>query len=184
MRASNSSHSRSSDRGCENFISVFAVGFDEGGEFFLGKTVGLVEDLQARAVLHAEIGKNFQHFGVLLGMMRIRNVAHLHDQRGFLDFFQRGAERRDQIGRQIAQKSDCVREQRAAARRQAHGANGGIERGEHFRGSQHVGMRQRVEERGFSGVGVADQRNHAQRNSLARARGAWCAAGARFRWLA
>ena len=114
-----------------------------------------------------------------LGVMRIRDIADLHDQRGFLDFFERGAESGNQIGRKIAQKTYCVGKQDAAARRKAHRANGGIERGEHFRGSQHVGMGQRVEERGFAGVGVADQRDHAERNGLARAaaRGALAANG-------
>ena len=82
-------------------------------------------------------------------------------------------------GRQIAQKSYRVRKQRAAARRQAHGAHRGIERGEHFRGGKHVGMSERVEQRGFSGVGVTHQRDHAQRHGLARAaaRGALAAHG-------
>ena len=80
-------------------------------------------------------------------------------------------------GGQIAQKTYGVGKQRAAARGQADGANGGIERGEHFRGGEDVGMGERVEERGFSGVGVTDQRDHAERDGLAgaAARGALAA---------
>ena len=63
---------------------------------------------QVPAIFDAEVGENFQDFGVLLGVMRIRNVGDLQDQRGFLDFFERGAEGGDQIVRQIAQKTYCV----------------------------------------------------------------------------
>jgi hypothetical protein len=65
--------------------------------------------LNARPVFHAEVGQNFQYLSVLLGVMRIRNVGDVENQRGFLNFFERGAEGGDQIVRQIAQKSYCVR---------------------------------------------------------------------------
>ena len=92
------------DSGSENFIFVAAVGFHERGELFGRQAIGLVEHLQARTILHAEVGEDFQHIGILFGVMRIGNVAHLHDQRGFLHLFQSGAESSDQIRRQIAQE--------------------------------------------------------------------------------
>ena len=46
---------------------------------------------------------------------------------------------------------------------------GGIERRKHFRRRQHLGVRQRVEERRFPRVRVAHERDHAERHGLPRA---------------
>ena len=92
----------------------------------------------------------------------------VQDQRGLLHFFERGAKRGHQALGEIANESDRVGKQHAAIRGQAHGAHGGIERREHFRRDQHVGAAERVEQRGFAGVGVADQSHRAERHGLAR----------------
>ena len=75
--------------------------------------------------------QNFVDFFVQLVVMRIRNVADVKDHRGFLDFFERGAKRRQQSLGQIANESDGVGNQHAAIRRKADRANRRIERGEH-----------------------------------------------------
>ena len=103
-----------------------AVGFHERGELFGLQLIDLVEDVQARTILHAKVVENLSDFGVLFGMMRIGNIGDLQDQRRFLHFFQRGAKRSDQIGRQIAQESYCVaKAARGAAKAGARRASSG-----------------------------------------------------------
>ena len=61
--------------------------------------------------------------------------------------------------RQAANESYGVREQHFALRGQNHGANCGIECGEHARRSQYSGLRERVEQRRLAGVRIAHQRH-------------------------
>ena len=89
----------------KDFVFAVPVRLNKGSEFVRSKTIGLVEDVHARTILHAEIRKNFQHLGILLGVMRARDVGDVEYQRRFLHFFKRGAECSDQIRGQIAQES-------------------------------------------------------------------------------
>src|SRR5258708_1733173 len=50
----------------------------------------------------------------------------------------------------------------------ANGANGGVERSEHARGNEHFGPAESVEQCGFAGIGISDQRDSAERNGVAR----------------
>ena len=49
----------------------------------------------------------------------MRNVADMKDHVGLHHFFQRGAERRNQLGRQVGNEADGVGQHRLAAMRQA-----------------------------------------------------------------
>jgi len=55
----------------------------------------------------------------------------------------------------------------AAAARQFDGAQFGIERGEQARGGEYLGAGDRVEERAFAGVGVADESHGGNGDSFA-----------------
>ncbi len=107
-------------------------------------------------MLNAELGQNFQNFGVVFGVLRIGNIRDVKYQRGFLYLFERGAKCRDKIRGQISKKSNGIRKQNAAARRQPDSSYRGVECGEHLRGCEDVGGSERVKERRFAGVGVAD----------------------------
>ena len=72
----------------------------ERGTLFLCEPVHFIEDVKPRPVCNVKITQNLVHFFVQLGVMRIRDVAHLQNKRGFLYFLKRGAERRQQALRQ------------------------------------------------------------------------------------
>src|ERR1700722_8249396 len=100
--------------------------------------------------------------------MRIRNIADVQDDRGFLHFFESGAKRGEQSFWEIADESDCVGHEDAAVGGETDGADRRVECREHARGDEDFGMAERIEERRFAGVGVADKRDGAQRNGVAR----------------
>ena len=56
-------------------LLVAAVGFLQDGEIFLAETVCLVEDVQARAIRHAQVFEHLEDFGVLFGVKGTGNVA-------------------------------------------------------------------------------------------------------------
>ena len=122
-------------RRCGNEYCLFAmaIGVDHCRQIACEKQVCFIQDVQAWAILHAEIGEHLHHFGVLLGVMRIGNIGDVKNERGFLDFFECGAESGDQVRGKIAEKSHGIGKQGPAARWQANGADGGIESSEHLR---------------------------------------------------
>ncbi len=90
----------------------------------------------------------------------------MEDDIGLQHLFQRGAERRDQLGRQIGDEADGVRQHRLAAMRQRQRPQRRIERREQHVGGLHVGAGQPVEQRRFAGIGVTDQSDDAIRHPL------------------
>ena len=103
----------------------------------------------------------------LLGLgILMRDVADMQDDVRLQHLFQRGAERGDELRRQVGDEADRVRQHRLAAMRQGQRAQGRIERREQHVGGLHVGAGQAVEQRRLAGVGVADQRDHAIRHAL------------------
>ena len=86
--------------------------------------------------IEAEIDEHGQHVVALrlaVGMMR---VADMDDDIGFGDLFERGAEGGDEMGRQVRDEADRVRQDRLAARRQAEAPHRRIEgREQHVLGS-------------------------------------------------
>ena len=95
-------------------------------------------------------------------------VAHMDDDIGLGDLFQRRAERGDEMGRQVGDEADRVRQDRLAARRQVEPAHRRVE----GREQQVLGADRRagqaVEQRRFAGIGVADQRDDRIRHAPAR----------------
>ena len=113
-------------------------------------------------------GPNLSEDPVDLGHMRTGvfggDVHNMKNQTGAGNFFQSGAEGLDQSGGQVAHKAYGVAQQDAATGGQLEGANGGIEGGEKSGVGEHAGRAQAVEQSGLSGIGVASQGNHRNRN--------------------
>src|SRR5579863_52555 len=138
------------------------------GFFFRRQKISFVPNMKGGTTGHAEFIEDFFYGLVEFLMMSAGNVADMHDQRGFLHFFEGGAKRGHQTFRQSANESHSVGKQYAAARRKPQRANGGIERGEHARGNEDFGTAERVEQRRFAGIGVTNQRNRTQGHGVAR----------------
>ena len=132
------------------------------------QAIDLIEYVQTGPIADAKMRQDLFYFGVLFGVMRVGYVGDMKNQRCLLHFLERGAKSRQQALRQIANEANGIGKQDPAIRRQPHGADRRIERGKHFRGNQHVGAAERIEERRFSGVGVADQGDRPEGHGLAR----------------
>ena len=117
--------------------------------------------------IDAELAQDFFDVVQLRLGIFVRNVAHVQDDVGLDHLLERGAERRDQHGRQIGNKADRVGENDARAVRQIDRAQGRIERREQHVGGQHARLRHAVEQRRFAGIGVADQRDDRIRHAAA-----------------
>src|SRR3982074_1374687 len=76
--------------------------------------VNLVHHFQSRLFVGFEFLENTFHLRVLLGRNRTARIRDLHDERGALYFFERGAERRYQSMRKMPDETHCVREQNFA----------------------------------------------------------------------
>ena len=133
--------------------------------------VDLVPDLQDRRVgrrrVDAEIGQHRLDVAPLRLGLGMADVAHVQDEVGLHHLLQRGAEGRDQRGRQVGDEADRVGQDDAPAARQLHLAHGRIERREHLVLGDHGGAGEAVEQRRLAGVGVADDGHHRIRHALA-----------------
>ena len=96
-----------------------------------------------------------------------RRVGHVKDQRRPRDLLERGAERLDEVVRQLAHEPDRVRDRRGAAARQAEAPDRRVERREELVRHDDVGVRQRVHERRLAGVRVAGDRDLRDAGALA-----------------
>ena len=133
------------------------------------EAIDLVPDFE-NALPGIRIDAELAQHGVDVALLRLgvfmRDVADVEDDVGLQHLLQRGAERRDQLRRQVGDEADGVRQHRLAAMRQLQRAQGRVERREQHVGGLHVGAGQAVEQRRFAGVGVADQRDHPIRHPL------------------
>jgi tRNA dimethylallyltransferase len=124
--------------------------------------VGLVPDLpEAELVvgIDAEVGEDAAHvLGLVLGL-GMGDVADVQDEVGVEHLLERRPEGRDELGGQVGDEPHGVREDDAAPRRQVDRAHRRVERGEEHVLGDNGRSGQTVEERGFSGVGVADERH-------------------------
>src|ERR1700676_5172080 len=86
--------------------------------------------------------------------------------RRLLHFLERGAKSGEQSLGKVANEPDRVGNEYPAIRRQANGTNGGIKRREHTRGNQDLSLTERIEQRRFTGIGIAHQRDGSKRNRI------------------
>jgi hypothetical protein len=89
----------------------------------------------------------------------MRHVDDVEEDGSLVDFLERGAERRDQEGRQIVDETDGVGEQHLPTTGHGAAARSGIEGGEELILGHHRRPGQRVEQRALAGVRVANQRD-------------------------
>ena len=97
-----------------------------------------------------------------------RHVDHVQQQVGGFELFERGAKRRDQVGRQLGDEADGVGQQRFLAARQHDPPRERIERGKQLVLGQRASLSQPIEQRALARVGVADQRDDRHAGPLAR----------------
>ncbi len=104
-------------------------------------TIDLVPDLDHAVAPRLVDAERFQHLldvaALRLGIL-VRDVAHMQDHVGLDHLLQRGAERRDQHGRQIGNEADGVGQDHPGAMRQVDRAQGRIERRKQHVGFQHL----------------------------------------------
>ena len=86
----------------------------------------------------------------------------MNQQRAIADLFKCRAERRQQIGRQCANETDSVVDDHFLLARHTSPARSRIERREHALLRVHGALRQGVQQRGFAGVGVTNNRDDRQ----------------------
>ncbi len=126
------------------------------------EAIDLVPDFE-NALPRIRIDSELAQHAIDVALLRIgvfmRDVADVENDVGFQHFLQRRAKRRHQLRRQVGDEADGVRQHRLAAKRQAERAQGRIERCKQHVGSLYVGAGQAVEQRGFSGIGVAHERD-------------------------
>ena len=84
----------------------------------------------------------------------------MQDQVSFNNFFERSAEGIDQFVRQIGNEAHGIGQNQLPPAFQAQAPQGWVKGGEQHVLGQNIGTGQRVEQRGFSGVGVTDKRNN------------------------
>src|SRR6185295_7059117 len=134
--------------------------------------VELVPRLEPRRRPLLRQAKRFEHVVDVLALrlaVGMRDVAHVDQQIGRRDLFQRRPERRDQLGREVGDEADRVGQDRLVDPGQADIAHGRVEGREQQILREHGFSGQPVEKGGFSSVGIADQGNHRPRRALAPA---------------
>ena len=133
----------------------------------LRQQINLVQNFDAGLGERFELAENFFDLRFLLFAIGGGSVANVEEHLGLRNLFERGAKAGDQRVRQIADEADRVRQQNAAAAGQLNGPQFRIERGEHARRRKHLRAGDRVEQRAFAGVGVADECDGGHGNRLA-----------------
>ena len=131
--------------------------------------VDLVPDLDQRDILiHTKGFEDVAHIGGLLLGFGMRNIAHMQDQIGLEHLFERRAESRDQLMRQVRDEPHRVRHDHLAPRRQRDPAHRWVERRKQHVLGHHRGPGHAVEQRGFARVRIAHQRDDRERHLTAR----------------
>ena len=101
----------------------------------------------ALAFDHPQFAQHTEHLDLLLGAVRIGNIADVDDHVGGGDFFQGGPERRNQLRRQVGNEPYGVGQDRLVDAGQADPPHGRVERGEQQILSHHPRAGQAVEQR-------------------------------------
>ena len=102
-------------------------------------------------------------------MAGIAGVDDVEQEVGVLQLFQRGAERRHQILREIADEPDRVGDDHLAVAGKAQPPRGRIQSGEELVFGEDRRIGERIEQRALSGVGIADDGDHRDPGTVALA---------------
>ena len=87
------------------------------------------------------------------------DVDKVEQQGGFFELLEGGAEGGDELGGEFLDEADCVGEEGGAAGGKAYAASDGIQGGKELVLDEDVGAGEGAHEGGFTGVGVADERD-------------------------
>ena len=120
--------------------------------------VNFVEDHDGRLARRADFRQHRVDRGDLLRRLRMADVHHMQQQVGLDHFLQRRLEGLHQAVRQFADETHRVGQEYILVGRQPQPPRGRVQRGEQFVLRQRVRAGQGVEQGGFAGVGVADDR--------------------------
>ena len=118
------------------------------------RRVRLVDHDDLGHVDGADVADHLAHGGQLLLRRRVRAVHHVQDQVGVADLLHRGAERLDQVVRQVPDEPDGVGQRVEPPAGRLGPAHGRVEGGEQRVLHQDARAREAVEQRGLAGVGV------------------------------
>ncbi len=122
--------------------------------------VDLVPDLDDRLVgRDAELGEHADNVERLRRVIGVRDVADMQDDVGADHLFERGAERRDEVVRQLGDETDGIGQHDLTSVWQRQLAERRVEGGEQQVLGEHLGAGQLVEQRRLAGVGIADERH-------------------------
>ncbi len=117
--------------------------------------VRLVDHHDLRDVDGADVADDLAHGGELLLRRRVGTVHHVEDQVGVADLLHGGAERLDEVVRQVPDETDGVGEGVDPAAGRLRPAHGRVQGGEQGVLHQDTGAGEAVEQGGLAGVGVA-----------------------------
>mmetsp|Transcript_7026 Transcript_7026/g.11375 ORF Transcript_7026/g.11375 Transcript_7026/m.11375 type:complete len:371 (-) Transcript_7026:652-1764(-) len=147
------------DRGHGKDIFVTLGTGPHGFGLIPGQQIDLVPDLELHPVgAHAQIRQDRSNILRLCLSLRMRDIAHVQNDICRQNLFERRAERRHQFGGQVRDKANRIRQDHLRAILKFHPAHCGIKRGKKHVLGHHIRAGQPVEKRGFSSVGIADQR--------------------------
>ena len=124
--------------------------------------VDLVPDDDLRCISRADFGQNAVHSGNLLHAIRTGGIHHMQQQIRVCGFFQRGMKGCDQRMGQVADEAHGIGQDNLPDFRQKQAPRGGVQRGKQLVGRIGARFGQRVEQRGFAGIGIAHQGNAQQ----------------------
>ncbi|MNY51159.1 hypothetical protein D3C86_1867240 [compost metagenome] len=118
--------------------------------------VQLVVDLEGRQLVRADLLEHRIHLLDLQLALRLVSIDHVQQQVGIARFLERGAERLDQLVRQVTDEADGIGEDHRTDVVELQTAQGRIEGGEQLVGSEDIRLGQRIEQGRLAGVGIAD----------------------------
>lgn len=144
--------------------------------------VDFVEDVDGGGVFQVELGEDVFDFGDFLRHVWVACVDDVEDEIGVDGFVEGGAESLDELGWKVLDESDGVGEEDGGGGRKRigyrvlsiesaggdpHFSHARIEGGEKFVGYVGAFFGERVEEGGFTGVGVADDGDRFEAEAIA-----------------
>src|ERR1043165_1944011 len=112
---------------------------EDGFEFVRREEVCFVEDDEARDARVPKLAWGGLAGFELVVPARRRGVSEVDEKVAVVNLFERGAEGRDEVGRQVAYEADRVVDAHLLLARQAQGARSRVKRGEHALLGEHLG---------------------------------------------
>ena len=137
--------------------AVGKLGQQGGCGIRVWQAINFVQGHDDRGLGGPQVVEHLPHRAALLQNVGMCYVNNVQKHVGLVDLFQGSTKGGHQHGGQLLDEADRIGEEHPPAAGQGHSSRRGIEGGKELVLHQHVGAGQGVEERGFAGVGVADQ---------------------------